>query len=404
MQSAVSKAEAGPTLRTGDTGSRLGMALLVYMIGVTLIVTLVPFHFAWPQAWRISVGDDPYDFVLNALLFVPLGFLYRMVTPRGWGAMLLVVVNAALISVAIEAMQIFDATREATALDVIAATLGALAGVLAFDRIARSARASGRVIGWLGLEIPLMGLVYLLVPLLWVNTLAARGEPVPTAATLLIGVFGAVLLGGLQRQYFGPARQAEPQRTALFAALWFLAGALAMLPWRLYELAGGAIVVALLCWWLGRRPLPEGSNRRFEGRLLRTAAPVYGAYLATLIAAPLLEGIGPAHGHFGFTGISPSRVEIAQLLELCAAFTLVGYMVTENRGREVMRYRDALPRLIAWAVGLALAAEAARGFGVHGASLARGLLVIAACCYGGWLYYLQRAHVIRLVSRNTREG
>ena len=384
--------------RAIDTGTRLGTALLVYMLGVTLIVTLLPFQFAWPERWEVGVGHDPYDAVLNVLLFVPLGFLYRMVTPRGRGSMLLVIVKAALISSVIEATQLFDATREATVLDVVANTFGAAVGAVGFDRIARSARLGGRVIGWLGLEIPLMGLVYLLVPLLWLNTLAARGDPLRTLATFLIGVFGAVLLAGLQRHYFGPSRAADPQRTAAFAAIWFVAGAFAMLPWRPFELAGAALAIALLCWLLGRRPRVAGANRRFEAPLLRSAAWLYGAYLLVLVVSPVLYEVVSWHVRFGFPIAAGSRVEIARLLELVAALTLVGYMAAEIRGREVMRYRDAVPRLIAWGIGLAVVTEAVRGFDVHGASLARAALVVAGCAFGGWLYYLQRAHVIWLVS------
>src|SRR6185295_12436963 len=109
------------------------------------------------------------------------------------------------------------------------------------------------LIGWLGLEIPLMGLVYLLVPLLWVNSLAGRGALVPTLTIFLIGAFGATLLGGLQRHYFGPSKAAEAHQTAAFAAIWFMAGALAILPWQPFALAGGAVTVAALCWWHGRR-------------------------------------------------------------------------------------------------------------------------------------------------------
>jgi hypothetical protein len=118
-----------------------------------------------------------------------------------------------------------------------------------------------------------------------------------------------------------------------------------------------------------------------------------------LVVSPLLPEAGSWKGRLGFPGVAPSPVETAQLLELCAAFTLVGYMAAELRGRDVMHYRDALPRLIAWAMGLALAAETARGFELHGASLIRGVLLVATCLYGGWLYYLQRDHVIALVAR-----
>lgn len=384
-----------------DTGARLGTALLVYMLGVTVIVTLLPFHFTWPDHWRVSVWSDPYDVVVNVLLFVPIGFLFRLARPpERQGSILVVVCNAALIGIAIEATQLFDLTRQAALLDVIANTFGAWLGVLAFDRIAKSARLSGRLIGWLGLEIPLMGLVYLLVPLLWVNTLAARGQWLPMAGTFLIAAFGAIVMGGLQRHYFGPARTAEAHHTAAFAALWFVAGAFAMLPWQPIGLAGGALAVAALCWGQGRRRLHDpGSNRRFEAALLSSALPIYAAYLVVLVVSPLLPEAGSWKGRLGFPGVAPSPVETAQLLELCAAFTLVGYMAAELRGREVRQYRDALPRLIAWAVGLALAAETARGFELHGASLSRGVLLVATCLYGGWLYYLQRDHVISLVAR-----
>lgn len=405
MQSPTSKAAADSMPREADTGRRLGMALLGYMLAATLIVTLLPFQFAWPQTWYIRVGTYPLDFVLNVVLFVPLGFLYRMVTPRVRGSMALIVLNAALLSFAIEGMQLFDAAREATVLDVVANALGAAVGVLAWDRVARSAQLSGRVIGWLGLEMPLMGLVYLLVPLLWVNSIGARSEPAPLVATMLIGVFGALLLGGLQRHYFGPARTAEAHRTALFAAIWFMAGAFALVPWRPQALAAGTAAVAALCWWQGRRGgVATGSNRRFEGALLRAALPVFGAYLLVLIASPVLTDTRAWHVHIGFPYLVLTRVEIARLLELIGAFTLVGYMAAEIRGREPGGYRDAVPRLIVWGVALAIALEAVRGFSVYGASLARGALLAAACLYGGWLYFLQRAHVIRVVSGREPHG
>jgi hypothetical protein len=384
-----------------DTGPRLGNALLAYMVGVTLIVTLLPFHFALPERWEVTVGGDPYDFAVGVVLFVPLGYLFRLATPRLERRTILVVVwNAALISIMIEAMQLFEPTRESTVLDVVANTLGAWVGALAFDRIERSAGLSGRVIGWLGLEMPLMGLVYLLVPLRWANSLAAREAVVANFTTFLIGAFGAILLGGLQRHYFGPARTAEAHHTAAFAALWFVAGAFAMFIWRPLGLAAGALAVAAIAWWQGRRPLHDaGSNRRFEAPLLRSALPLYAAYLAILIIAPVLGEVGSWRGHFGFAAGAPSRVETAQLLELIAAFTLLGYMATEIRGRTVRGYRDAFPRLIAWGLGLAVAAEVVRGFDLRGASLTRGAILVAACLFGGWLYYLQRAHVIWLVSK-----
>jgi hypothetical protein len=63
-----------------------------------------------------------------------------------------------------------------------------------------------------------------------------------------------------------------------------------------------------------------------------------------------------------------------------------------------MHYRDAFPRLVSCGIALAIAVEATRGFDVHGASAVRAVLLVGTCLYGGWLYYLQRAHVMWLVT------
>ena len=386
-----------------DTRARLGVALLAYMLAVTFIVTLLPFRFAWPSAWRVLVFGPPVDILANVLLFVPLGFLFRLARPRARRLTVLSAVAAgALVSVAIEAVQFFEATRSSSLADVAANAIGAGVGALAFERIASLPRLGGRLIGWLALELPLMGLVYLLVPLLWIASLASQGQSARVLTTLVLGVFGAILLGGMQRAYFGPARAAAPRDTAAFAALWFVAGAFPLLAWRPFEMLAAAVAVALLCWWQGARPLPAGAeNRRFEVPLLMRAAPVYGAHLALITLLPLRAHVGPWHLSLGFSPATAHQVEILRVLEIVAAFTLVGYMVAEVRGRAVARYRNALPRLALWSIALALAVECVRGFDAQGGSIARGALTVAAALYGGWLYYLQRAHVMSLLSEAT---
>lgn len=406
MSAPDGKAESDPgghERATSDTGERLGRALLAYMLGVTLIITLLPFQFEWPREWRIIVAGDAFDILANVLLFVPLGYLYRLARPREVrGSALSVLVLAAVVSIAIEAMQLFEPTRETTVLDVVANTFGAWVGAVAFDRIARSVQVDGRLVGWLALELPLMGLAYLLVPLLWINSLASAGAWARFLPTLLIGAFGAAILGGIQRHYFGPAGAARPRHTALFAVIWFLAGAFAALPTRPGSLAMGALAVGALCWWQGGRSLnPTAANRRFEVPLLRAAAPLYAAYLAAIVVAPLVRSAGVWRFQLGFPEMASDPLEILRLLELGAASTLVGYMVAEIHGRELMSYRSALPRTILWGVLLATLIEAIRGYHAgYGASLARGGLLVGAILYGGWLYYLQRAHVVWLLSGN----
>ena len=76
----------------------------------------------------------------------------------------------------------------------------------------------------LALELPVMGLIYLLVPLLWVSSLASGDQLLRHAALLLLGLFGAVLLGGVQRHYVSRSASANPDAAPAFAVAWFLAG------------------------------------------------------------------------------------------------------------------------------------------------------------------------------------
>jgi VanZ family protein len=386
-----------------DTGARLGAALLAYMLGVTIIITLLPFQFRWPAEWRVVYVVDPHDVIANILLFVPLGFFYRFALHAVRPSVLHVLAFGALASGAIELTQLFEEVRSCSPVDVATNTIGAGFGALAAGRVASSTKVDGRLVGWLALELPLMGLVYLLIPLLWINSLAAGGDATRAVTVLLLGLFGAYVLGGIQRHYFAAVGYSNARRTALFSMLWFVAGAFYALRSRPGEILAAAVTIAVLTWWLGRRTVRGiDYNRRFEVPVLKSGAPAYACYLVLVTLAPLGRGIGEWVLHAGFPPAAAEQLEILRLLELTAAFTLAGYMVAEFRGRIVASYRAALPRLLAWAAVLGLAMEMTRGYEAgQGASLARGAILVAAALYGGWLYYLQRTHVMRVLAQNA---
>jgi len=56
----------------------LSYALLMYMVGIVLPITLIPFQFYIPQEissiWDINLNDS----ITNIFLFIPLGFLFRL--------------------------------------------------------------------------------------------------------------------------------------------------------------------------------------------------------------------------------------------------------------------------------------------------------------------------------------
>lgn len=52
------------------------------------------------------------------------------------------------------------------------------------------------------LETPLMGLTYLLVPLLWIDTLALHEAPDRSILTVLIGICGAIIFSDLFKHWW----------------------------------------------------------------------------------------------------------------------------------------------------------------------------------------------------------
>lgn len=382
--------------------SQLGLAILAYMLGVVLIITLLPFQFSRPEHWRVMMTGDAIDITANVLMFVPLGFLYRLGTRHhARHTTMRVLWIGAIVSSAIESAQLFEIERYTSPLDIATNALGAWLGALAADRVATYLREGDAMVGRFSLELPLMGLVYLIIPLLWLNALAAGSDVFHASLSVLLAVFGASILGGLQRGHFGPDRSVGAHTTAAATMIWYVAGTFPLLP-RAPAIVGiGAVVAGLLAWRRGSAGYPgEVVERRYEVRVLRSAVPAYVVYLAILGASPLLGGVGSWSVGLGFPGVAAewTKGEILRLLELVAAFTLLGYMIAEFGGRVIKRYGGAFPRLVAWTGTACLAIELVRGFDSgHGASVARALLLLAASLYGGWLYYLQRAHIRHLL-------
>lgn len=87
-------------------------------------------------------GPETFGFVLNVILFLPLGFVLSVLLRRPLVALLISVA----ISAGIEAIQLVpDLHRQATVGDLLSNTLGAVIGcalALAFHRFARSTTAA----------------------------------------------------------------------------------------------------------------------------------------------------------------------------------------------------------------------------------------------------------------------
>ncbi|MDF2770693.1 MAG: VanZ family protein [Geminicoccaceae bacterium] len=387
-----------------DTGARLATALLAYMAIVTAVVTLLPFEFAVPTQPRVMLSGGVVDVLANVVMFVPLGFLYavsRADSPTRASRIFLVGLAA---SAAIETLQLFEVSRYVALSDVLANGTGAYLGAVMQRRLARRISMDARTVGKLSLELPVMGLVYLLVPLLWLDGLAGTGSSTTVWPLLALGLFGASLLAAVQRHHFGPNRLLSRGVMAAAASLWFLVGAFpGLAPRASIVLVVMLAAVGAFVWTRSAdRSGARSINRRFESRALTEAAPFYVAYLLLLVApvAGATESTWTVSIGFAAAMGIWAGGSVLHVVELVAAFTLLGYMLAEFRGRRESRFRAGAGYVAAWAGGTAVVCEVLEGFHPDGsASLARLTLLVVAALYGAWLYHLQRAHVRRLLGR-----
>ena len=389
------------------TAQRLGLATLAYVVVTTLVITLAPFRFSVQAMHGLSTEWTPFDLIMNVVMFVPLGFLYRVTRPRGsarawWMAVLL----GGLLSSSIESAQLFEASRYSSLLDVLTNTSGAAIGSWLFTGLSHRLRIGAAAVSTLALELPLMGLVYLLIPLLWLTGLSSAGSE---RAWLLLpmAAFGGAIIGAVHGAYLEPAQRVGARGLIMSSAGWFL---IASVPGgRLQPLVMlSGVVVAVGAAWMrsvatSRARLLQGAHR-FELPTLRLVMPLFTAYLALSALWPMDAASGVWHSGWELFPARNGEISqrlVFQALEYTAAFTVAGYITAEFHGRGDTNFRAVLGRVLRWGGALAVMLELARGWHAEmGASVFAGALAIAASVFGGWLYYLQRDHVRTLWARD----
>jgi VanZ family protein len=381
---------------SNQTGQRLAAAVLGYIVLLIFLLTWNPFYLALPEDVSLSLRVGPRDAIRNVVLFLPVGFLYRLMKGSPGGAILL----GFAISAAAEVGQFFMPARTPSVVDLVTNTSGALLGVVLHDLLVTRITMSPRVVGRLALETPLMGLLYLLVPLLWVNRLNSDDSS-RWLLTALIGMCGAVILSDTFQQWWGSPRFESLGRVAMAAAIWFFVGMGPSLPSRPIPGFASLVGIAILTAALAAIPRPA-TDHRFERATLTRLLPIFITYLFLSALWPLFQPIVAWHGIPGITDhlvIDDVRINF-RLLEHLAAFTVLGYLAAEWRGRSELPWRRDLPRLLLIAAVSALILEVLVGFQTGpGASLLRAMLAILGALFGSLMYHLQRDHVRFLLGR-----
>ncbi len=279
------------------------------------LATLWPFDFRFRYP-RWILGTSLSDVVLNLGLLFPAGFLWRLYRPKAFlPANLDVLVLGLALSGMLEGLQMF-LPRFASPSDILLNGLGAWAGAMLYSRLDRT---------WVDhvcLALPLTKVLYLTIPLIGLQTLAARGRYSAIATLIPLAAFSATIAAEIYRQRLGP--EARPLRfMTSFAALF----ALAALPlWARMPRQGFVLVpISMGLAWVALRLKPrlQPGERRIEQIALRRALPSLGAFLV-LIALPRFAG------DLGDLGGSAAGMYV---LRDAATFSVIGYVFSQLHAR-----------------------------------------------------------------------
>ena len=380
--------------------STLGTALLGYMVFMVFLITLFPFDFRIPAEIHIKILTNLSDFLANIVLFIPIGFLFKLSRRPGkdvWGR------NAfflgILLSIAIEFTQLFIPGRYTQVIDVITNGLGAWLGAVLF--VLLKAQLSGQRAGKLfSLELPLMNLVYLLIPLMWINGLAIGEEAARLGMLLLLGLFGTGVLCSISIYRFRSTGAFSFAKVSFFAMGWFLVATLPVLrkfPIPVAFFAMGLGILARLIAQISKAG--KMNERRLELPTLKRILPLFVLYLLLLIIWPTTSPIGAWLFKTDFQALMFNKrlVFTFRFIEFIAAFTLLGYMIAEMRGRKKESAGKTLGWIFFTALVCSISIAAIRGYPpLIRSSILEIIFITAAALYGGVIYRLQLAAIQRL--------
>ena len=387
-------------MRSTRQDPALGWALFSYVVLITLVITLFPFRFQWPEQIRFLWFGGWSDTLLNVLFFLPLGFLYKLTRPED--SILRILGLGLSLSCAVEVAQIFLAERFPSPMDVMTNGIGAWLGALLVERTQR--QLSNRWIGTLALELPLMNVVYLLIPLIWLNGLAAGKDSFHHGLAMLLGLAGCLIISAVHLHLLKSSGVPRSQWVVLSAIGWFLIGSLPRLPESPSLVVLGSGFVALATRVLVMFPwLRASDQRRFEIPVLKRVWPVYLAYLMLLSLTPLPSQYQNWSGVWGFHNLGEQfSVPVWWLTEYVAAFTLLGYIVAESHGRRSIPQGSSILWSCFWCGMAAALLEICRGFHPrYAASFLQALFAFTGSLYGSLIYWLQLPAIQHMVGHRS---
>ena len=372
------------TISHSDRPTTPDTSLLIYMTLMVLLITLIPFRFYVPEKISILWKFHFADIITNILLFIPIGFLFGHWQEKKERFFWKAICFGIGLSLLIETLQAFMTIRATSGIDVLANGSGAFLGAWFFYYAKNKIREQDafRVSS---LQIPLVNLVLLLTPLLWITCISSGNEPIRLYLLIPLGVFGSGLLSSVyvNRMVFNGI---SPDRFVLTAVCWFVLSTLPAMARFPKDMAIIWVVVILIIAFqaLSQKQIPS-KERRFEMATLKKFFPIYGLYLLILLVLPTAMGMGKF----------PQQVKLMttiRLVEAIAAFTVMGFVMAEMRGRKDASPLKGLTLGVIVAALLIIITHLIKGSDPFTwKKIYLNLPLIAATLYGGILYRIQLA-------------
>ena len=380
--------------------SRFASVLLGYVVALAALATLSPFDFDLQHPHGYEWQSSLSDVALNLGFLFPVGFLLRLArAERTWPLCLDALALGIGISVLLELAQTFLPSRVTSPIDVLTNGLGAWLGGSAHARIGPF--LDRRLQKQLSLHLPLANLLYLAVPLLSLDALAAL-HALDLLAELPLALFIAYLAAGLYKHRLEGAAAPFPNWFASAIGCVFAIGALPLCArstqlWAAASL--GMVALTRLVIAFGTR-LPS-SERRFVPFTIQRALPWFCGYLLMLAARDTLPGWLHLPAGEDQSPLEGGQVAAIALLRDVAAFTLLGYLGSELQARSSASLARVFARVLALALPVAVGFSVL-SLGPFAAGVAGRLALLSAGAVAGAIIHRAQLRLVRSWSRTTQ--
>jgi glycopeptide antibiotics resistance protein len=382
-------------MQANDTQKLFYRVLFFYMCAVTLFLTLMPFRFSVNFSdVKWGIWSDAEDIAINIFLFIPLGFLFYLSRFKPVGKFVgYSLIFGLLFSTLIELTQLFLPKRYTTLCDVMMNGVGSWIGGLSIHYLQSFLKQKKTInLRLLPIELPLVNIVYLLIPLIWINSISIGNFGERFWFSLIPIGIGAYIIGEIYRREFENFSLKQFAVLVMLCVGWIFTAESLMLAKRWEDvLVVAALGAAITISTAFRRPVFDGRKVRYEIVVLKRVVPFFLLYLYCVGFYPFRFNFTEWHLQFGLSGIpeDPPVFTIFRLLAYMSALTLLGYMLSQiiaRRESEQIAQKTMLALAVIWVPG---GVELCRGFHViYEASVLNFCFGVLASFSGVWIHRL----------------